>query len=363
MKTRWGRLALASIMVVGAAVLASGGSAATNRDVDFTLHTLPGPASVTYGENVAYRAEISNASGSTLTHVIFRMRKPYVGPVDSPVAQASFVDSTCPQNDGQGIWVTYTDGSSEWTCDFGSLPAWTADTPQRVLTVVWQAPTLTGADDCAGCLQAVARVTVKEGVNDQPDLNDTFSQQSESATLLSADSDTLDSNDTTMAGGYEIVPCTDAFGQGSLQTKRKLGSNNSLSTTLCIPTIPTDANDLGLATTILEEALHPGDPGIAALGRSNVCVAALGENCGGDYVAQQFGTDQPLTLVFRAADAALLPGQKITVVYHNGFPLPTCATNPTNAIGCTQSIVRSGSKVKIWTIVVTSPVNGWFTQG
>ncbi len=353
--------AVCALAVTAIAVVAPGGSAG-KRSLDFTFEAVPGPGEVTYGENIAYRAEISNDSGSTQTHVIFRMGTPYTGSSTDPVPAAEFVDSTCPVNDGQGVWVTYADGTSEWTCDVGTLAATTDGAPQVTLSIVWRVLPSAATQDCDDCLNADARVTVKEGLNDQTNPNDAFLPGNEQlpATLLAANSDA--SQNTDSAGGYEIEACTDPAGASSLRTKQKLDAQNPVSTTVCIPTIPTDANNLGLATTILEQASQSGDPGHQSLGRSDVCVAQLGQNCGpyGSYDAQDFGTAHPLTLVFRIADAALPNGERITVVYHNGDPLPTCVLSPTNANGCTDSIVRSGGPVKIWTIVVTSPTNGFY---
>ena len=117
------RVLLACVVAASAlAVLVPAGSAGP-RKVSFTFEAVPGPGQVTYGENIAYKAQISNTSGTTLTHVIFRMRKPFAGSETSPDLVAVFQNSTCPQNGGQGVNVTYADGTSEWTCDFGNLPA------------------------------------------------------------------------------------------------------------------------------------------------------------------------------------------------------------------------------------------------
>jgi hypothetical protein len=295
--------------------------------------------------------------------VIFRLRVPFVAASGSqPYAEATLVDDTCPSTPV----VVSTANGPEWTCDFGQLAPGTAGTAQLVLTTVWKVPTLTLAGDCANCLLTNGRWTIKEGVNDNTDPNDAFPPGGigVAATLLSAESTTLDSTDTTMAGGYEVEACTSPLGPGSLRTKPTLSASlNAVSTTVCIPTIPSSATDLGLATTILEQPLQAGNPGHAALGRSDVCVAQLGKNCGafGTYPPQDFGTTNPLTLVFRIADAALANGDKITQVFHNGTALPSCATDPTSENGCVVSIERSGGAVKIWTIVVKSRTNGWYT--
>lgn len=374
MSLGWRRVVLLCMAAASAiAVLVPGGSAG-NRAVGFTFEPVPGPGEVTYGENIAYRAKISNTSGSTLTHVIFRMRKPFVGAMDNPDAEGTFLDSTCPQNGGKGVTVTYADGTSEWTCDFGSLRAWTGTDPQVTLSVVWQVPPSAQTEDCDGCLQAAARVTVKEGINDQTNPNDAFLPENEQlpATLLAADSD--DSQNTTSAGGYETEACTNTSGLGSLRTKQKLDAvSNKVSSMVCITKIPKSATDLGLATTIVEGLVHPENPGFANLDTSDVCVAELGTNCGvfGAYNPQPFDANHPMTVVLRFADAALEPGQTITRIWHNynaltnPDPLPLCTPpDPVPLNGClVQPPDRSNGKVKVWTGIVKTLTNGWFGGG
>jgi hypothetical protein len=326
---------------------------------------------VTYGENIAYKAQISNTSGTTLTHVIFRMRKPFVGSETSPDLVAAFQNSTCPQNGGQGVTVTYSDGTSEWTCDFGNLPA-TGAASQVTLSVVWGVPPSAATADCTtdgGCLKARARVSVKEGLNDQTNPNDLFGPADVSATLLAADSD--NSQNTTSAGGYETAPCADA-GQGSLRTKQKLDpALNKISTNVCITQIPTSSTNLGLATTILEGVSHAGNPGFAELETSDVCVAAPGVNCGAynTYTAQVFDPAHPLTVVLRIPDGALLKNHTITKVWHNADqypdPLALCGTNAVPLNGCLveKPSLSGKGKDKFWTITVKTLTNGWFTGG
>ncbi len=375
MKLGLRRFVLACVVAASAiAVLVPGGSAG-NRSADVTFEAFPGPTAVTYGENIAYRATFTNTSGSMLTHVTFRMRVPYVDldPNDSVLdaeAQTPPVESTCPVNGGQGITVPLSTGGHEWQCDLGSFSAGTAgqDPPQVTLTVVWRAPTLSQTEDCGDCLLTYGRFTAKEGTNDVSDPNDAFYPPGggpdvlTSATLIPGDS----SGNTTEAGGYEtdVESCTNPLGPGSLHTNRSInGTSNAVSTTVCLPPpVPKQGPDLGLVTTILEGVGDPGDPGHQYLGRSTVCVAELGENCDGDYtphnfVNDEFGTDDPMTLVFRIADAALKNGDKITQVWHDGALLPTCGVGLTN---CVVSIERSGGPVKIYTLVVLADENGFY---
>ena len=363
------RVVLACVVTASAlAVLVPAGSAGP-RMVQFVFEAVPGPGQVTYGESIAYKAQISNTSGTTLTHVIFRMRKPFVGSPDNPDLEAAFQNSTCPQNGGQGVTVTYADGTSEWTCDYGNLPA-TGSTSQVTLSVVWGVPPSAETADCADCLEALARVTVKEGLNDQTNPNDLFQHAEVPATLLAADSS--NSQNTTSAGGYETTACTDSSGLGSLRTKQKLDAAlNKISTKVCIAQIPTSSTNLGLATTILEGVSHAGNPGFAELETSDVCVAAPGVNCGayGAYTPQVFDAAHPLTVILQIPDGALLKSHTITKVWHNADqypdPLSLCGTAPVPLNGClVQKPALSGKgNNKFWTITVKTLTNGWFTGG
>jgi hypothetical protein len=380
---RW-RFALACVAAVSATLTMVVGGSAGNRALTFEFKAVPGPAEVTYGQNIAYRAKLWNTSGSMLTHVIFRMAKPYpTGHLDQ---EAAFKGSTCPQNDGQGVWVTNTDGTSEWTCDLGNLPATTFDeaTPQVTLSIVWGVRNDGQTVDCSEpCLQAFPRVSVKEGLNDQTDPNDVFTPTNQPAaneppewfaTLLASDSD--NSQNTTSAGGYETTPCSDVLTHDSLRTKQKLDPVlNKVSTKVCISEIFTDVNNLGLATTIREGVPHMDNPGNPNLETSDVCVAQLGFDCGAylEYPAQVFDSAHPLTLVFQIPDSALGKGEKITKVWHNynydpadpttRDPLGLCGeTVPFN--GCLVGPpTLSKGKDKVWTIVMKTLTNGWATWG
>ena len=355
------RLALACALLVAATVAVAGGSAA-NRDGLATFDVVPGPGRVTYGQNIAYRATFENIGTSNFTQVKFRMRVPYAQFGSAPYPQAAFVASTCPSTP---VTVSTANGP-EWICSFPNLGSLQSAT----LTVVWQAPTLASAENCDGCLKTNGRWTIKEGVNDVSDPNDAFpaSGIDRSATLLSAEVGSIDPKNSSEAGGYELTTsCTDALAAGSLQTKQALAlSTNPVSTTVCLPDFtipPANGTDLGVATTIVEGPGDDGNPaGHPSLGRSDVCIAEFGQNCGlTTTVPHNFGTDTPVTFVFRILDAALPKGEKITQVFHNGQALPSCLDNPTNANGCVVSIDLSNGKVKVWTIVARAPTNGPWT--
>ena len=351
MKMGWGRLALACIAAASAVIFVGGGSAGP-RLADVTFVAFPGPAEVTYGQQIAYKATFQNRSGTTLSHVIFRQGYPTVNGVEaSPVAGLN----TCPTTPGI---VTKSDGSHVWTCDFGNLAA---NAPQVGLTVVWQVPPQgTATANCVNCLISNGRWTVKEGVNDVSDPNDAFPSKdgiNVPATLLASNSG---GGEKLKAGGYvtQSASCADPSVAGSLQTNPDVNNANPVSTTVCLPPFGKPANgvDLGYVTTITETASNPR--------HSEVCVAALGSNCDPGYVDADFGLLDPpqvITHVFHVADAALLPkGSKITAVSHNGGPATAQGACDSNGF-CVLTIRLDNLKgTKIWTIVVTSRTNGYF---
>jgi hypothetical protein len=305
----------------------------------------PGPGQVTYGKQIAYKATFKNTSGTTLSHVIFRQGYPASNGVESTP-----VDDTCPT---PPVTITKADGSHEWACDFGNQ---SANATPLALTIVWQVPPQgTATSNCPNCLVSNGRWTVKEGVNDVSDPNDAFPPGgiNVTATLLASN---MGGGELLKAGGYETGPtsCADTDGPGNLQTNPVVSLTNPVTTTVCFPAFTIPSNnlvDLGYATTITETAGNAR--------HSEVCIADLGTNCGPSYVDANFAP-LAVTHVFHVADAALPKNYTITTVSHNGGP-PTLegACDPNGF--CVVSIDLDNVKgTKIWTIVVTSPINGFF---
>ena len=265
---------------------------------------------------------------------------------------ATALASTCPTTPA----IVQAAGGSDWVCSFGKLKPGTPGVEQLVLSVVWQATSPSGSPTtCSGCLTTNGRWTIKEGVNDTADPNDAFPAggKNVAATLLDASSGAA----LVEAGGYELpTACTDPLGAGSLRTKQAVSVANKVSTTVCLPTFAVSGPNLGLATTILESDLDDGNPaGHPSLGRSAVCVAALGQNCGteGSYTPFVFAT--PISFVFRISGAALSYHDKITQVFHNGQPLPACPSADPN--GCYTSIAYD-KWTKVWTVQAQARSNG-----
>lgn len=327
------------LLVLGAlaslAVVVVGGGNAGPRAAAITFDAFPGPAEVTYGEYIAYRATFENTSGSTLTKVKFRQRYPVASSV-----YATFVRSTCPTTPT----TISTSGGPELICDFGTLAAGAAPV---ALTVVWQVPTLGPNANCPDCLVTNGRWTVKEGTNDVGDPNDSFPPggKTVTATLLASGPG---GSELLRAGGYETgsASCSGTSPAGNLRTNPDVNLGNPVSTTICLPSFTGSSTDPGYATTITE---------IAGNARhSEVCIADLGTNCVAGYVDENF-FPASVTHVFRVSDAALGKGERITQVSHNGFTLSSCPNTDPN--GCVVSITLD-NRTKIWTIVARSPSNG-----
>ena len=280
------RIALAFLVVVGAAAGAAGGGTGA-RDADVTFEVVPGPGRVTYLENFATTATFDWTSGSQPTHVEFRQTRPV----------ATFEGNTYPAELVAASCNVVFDGDVA-TCAFQKA------TSIQVKTV-WQAPAIASATGCGSCLTSNARFVVKEGIK-TGDPNDTFPVDgiTVTAALLAG----TGSEENLEAGGYEMQSCTDPLGTGSLRTNRTLSLLlNPVSTTVCEPLSLTGAD--GLATTIVEGP-RTGGLGHPYLGQSTVCIATLGENCGpeGTYTPHDFGTTTPFTIVIRVLDEALLRG-------------------------------------------------------
>ena len=332
-----GRLVVACVAVIGAAIAVAGGSAG-NRNGIGTLDAVPGPGAVTYGENIAYKATFKNDSGSVFTQSKYVMPPP-VGPGG---AKATRVTASC------GTF----DANDTLTCDFGQIRPGATVT----LTVVWKAPAGATQPGCVECLIADGTWLIKEGK--ETNGNESFAV-SEKASLIGVSSIGA-VNRNEHAGGYELKGC-DSQNPTSLVTNQAVdASTNPVTTSLCIPTSFVASGAAGgVATTITE----PSSSSANFARQSEVCIAKPGTNCGDStYLAQDFGP-AVVTFSFQVADAALkadpsLPkGYKIEKVFHNSEELSaaTCAraVNPECLIS-----IKLDPKTKIWTIVATSEING-----
>jgi uncharacterized repeat protein (TIGR01451 family) len=349
------RSALACAVLVVGLVAVGVGSAGprTPVSVDAKFEAFPGPARVSYGENIAYRASLSNTSGSTLTHVIFRQTFPVGASVTGPV------ESSCPA--GASSTILNPDGTPKWwACDFGQV---SATAPDPVLVVVWNVPASTATENCKDCFSTSGFWSVKEGLNDNINKNDEFGEKTVTAVLLSTGND---ASETRQAGGYETgsASCDDPTA-GSLRTKQKLTLDNPVSTTVCLPAfqLPSGSKDLGYVTTITETLI--ADTTTPNPRHSEVCVAKLGATCpdsndpSADAIFFTLANPLKITHVFRVLQGALPKNYTITQVSHNGTTMDatTCSTKG----DCVVSIDLVNVKgTKIWVIVVTTGSNGYF---
>jgi hypothetical protein len=326
MKRARGRLLVASLAVVAAAIAVTGGGAG-NRVGTPTLVPVPGPGAVSYGENIAYTATFTNEGSSTFTHVTLKMAPPVVKTTGQAL---SFVAASCGSVDSSGVL----------TCDFGQL----ASKGVERLTVVWKAPDGTASSaGCTGCIEANATWLINE--NKTTNDNETFTLPEPVKADLIGTSATEPVNKQLRAGGYETAGCT--AGGSSLSTDQAVTKNNPVATSFCLPNFSVTETDLGLATTITETA---GDAHT-----SEVCVAALGQNCPAGTRADFSPTGGVIAFTFLVSADALPKNYKITKVFHDTHEVT--ATTCSQDKECVVSI-KLDKKTNVWTIVTTAKSNG-----
>lgn len=323
------RLALAGLMAVAATVFVATGSAGP-RAVTVTFDAFPGPAQVSYGQQLAYRATLENTGGA-IAKVVFRQSFPAANGVEATPGA-----NTCPSTPV----IVATPHGREWVCSFGRLARHAGP---LTLTVVWQAPTLASTSNCANCLVTNGRWQVADGHHGLATVPPGGIDVA--ATLLASNS-----GETLKASAYVTGPasCSNPSGPGSLQTNPALSLANPVSTTVCFPvfTVPSGSPNLGFQTVLSETA--------GSARTSDVCIAALGTSCGPGYVDANFAP-QVVTHVFRISNAALADPHGITQVRHDGV-LVTPATCAASGL-CVLSISLDHAS-GVWTIVATSPTNG-----
>ena len=342
-----GRLVVACLAVIGAAIAVAGGSAG-NRTAEVTFQALPG-ASVTSGENLTTTTTFKNTGKSMFTHVELR----HVVPVGTAGA-ATLVASSCN---------AVIQGNVAF-CSFGKLGK--GATAQA--TFVWQTPSSAG---CSNCVTPSATWTIKEGKPTNG--NENFPTGGIAVSLLGGDG----SSETKKAGGYETAAASCTAATGNLHTNQALSSTNPVASTVCLPTftIPPGGFALGYSSTIDEITTPPASlPGShPELGQSVVCVAALGQACAPGHTPVNWGTTNKARHIFRILHSALSSGPSalsyspsvvttgyptITKVFHNGVQLPKCADDPSFVHGCVVSITGPSGYPKIWTVVADAPGNG-----
>jgi hypothetical protein len=345
----------ASLVAVAMVTVLAGSGSAANRDGEAHLLGNPGPGSVTYGKNAAYQSTFANVSASgVFTHTTFTL----VARV-ADGAPATFVAASC----GNQQTTVNAAGKTQYQCDLGTVRP--AD-PPLLVTIVWAAPDLsTGHPSCtlsSPCvLLGTATWSVKERINDQPDVNDSFGTETVQTTLLGQPNE-------VEAGGFQVggsatspTACRTTT-TPSLETNRSLNAVNRLSTRLCLPSFSAGAA-LGLAAKIDEADGTAAEVAAGLLTQvSTVCVADLGAACG-QNIPFDFGT-QKLISVFQVPDA---PGLRIRRWFHQPDGAPGLLTSYPMTIGCSGggncAEISLDAKNKIWTIVTQTSTNGRFGGG
>ena len=341
MRSTRSRILLAMLVVVGAVVFATGGSA-TQRLADATFRVFPGPGRVTAGQLIAYRATFKTKSTSTLNKVKAWQTIPIANGVE-----ATLDSTTCPT---VPEIVPVADGPDAVVCDFGTVIPTAAE---LVLTNVWKVPPIEQQTVCTDCLRSDVKWTVKEGVNDTTDPNDAFAKATLLSTVLpEGEIPEAGKGETLLAGGYEKAAASCAGSSaGNLKTQGVLGAANAIITKVCLPdgVFPQTGQDRGYTTFITETADNPR--------HTDVCVAALGTDCGPGYVDENFFATFNKKVITVVILAFVPKKPEVTTVSHNGVPMDadTCK----NAGDCVVSIDYDNPG-KFYTIVVTSGTNGFY---
>ncbi len=242
------------------------------------------------------------------------------------------------------------------------------------LTVTWKAPgdaslpgCLVDPDKAIHCLKADGTFLIKEGK--QTNFNESFTV-SEDASLIGVSIDN-EVNRDKRAGGFETTgfkPTDCETGSSSLATHQDLSStNNGLD--LLLPADVPDGQDRPGSSRV--------DRGGGADGRAWSPVPRAVDDLrrgvrrelrsAGDVPRTRLRHERsPITVRIRVLESALLPGDSITQMFHNGKALPWCTDtstkpptdNSTNANGCVVSINRSSGPNKIMTLIGKAKTNG-----
>ncbi len=383
---KWIRSAAVAGFVGLAAVTLFGLAAATapagNRDPVPELYEFPGPEQVTFGENVAYTATLSNAQSSNFTHVAYRHKVPTTTLAGLP-ANAELVYASCDPD--RESWMPDADGF--YTCpEMAQLRA--GDTA-RILLVFRTPGNSDGVGDNVSCnasnscvLTSSGYWLMKEGTGKPGSSGpDTFPPLD--GPPLTITTDLLGAAlDLTRARGYVLDECSSG---SSLETSTSLtvGPNNKLATEVCATSIPgknyfpsnpgllihldelpiTAPLPAGLTKRITEVSficmpepepdLDPGDP-------FGQCPTTPGYF---DVGYDPWSFDDPGTpgveqgtFTFTIDNTTLPKGEKIDAVYHNGVLVSSCSASP-GADPCVVSIVVD-KRLKITIVTVRSAEQG-----
>ena len=324
MRTRgWVRLAVVAAVGTLTAIVFFGTATpapATGTPPTIDFDNQPGLSSVTYGQNAAYVAHITNNGIAVLRNVTFHNPIPTTI-VNGQPQQAVFQSSNCA---GQ---VTAT----EFVCNVVAK----LDTNQTAtVTVAWKTPS---AGSSPGCPTAASCMLTSAS----------WGTSLRSYPMGPVATELLSGNDPSRAATYALSACTDPSAP-TLATDQNVSSSNRLATSVCVPSLPPSG---GLVTAIQELPKSESDPGTAPE-VSDICIPAPLTAC--DQAPFVFS---PLATFTFVLDNASLPNP-IHVVYHNGVVVSTRPRDDPHVV-----YIKVQPYKGITTVIVQSSRNGKWAFG
>ena len=285
-----------------------------------------GPGAVTYGQNIAYTATFSNDGSSTFTHATYKMAPPVI---QATGETATFVKASCGSIDSAGVL----------TCDFGQLRSGELDR----LTVVWNVPAGDSKVGCTDCLIANSTWLINE--NKTTNGNETFTQGETADLIGSSATEPVERS----ASGRRLRD--HGLHDGWLKPQHQPGGLEEQ-----------PRGDLVLSARLLDDhdrsraRDHDHGDERANPHASEVCVAALGQNCPAGTRADFGSSGEVITFTFRISADALPKNYKITKVFHNGHEVDVDDVRRSTTGASSRS--RFDKKTKIWTVITTAETNG-----
>ncbi len=324
MRTRgWVRLAVVAAVAGLTAIVLFGTAApapATGTPPTISFDNQPGLSSVTYGQNAAYVARITNNGVAVLRNVTFHNPIPTTV-VNGQPQQAVFQSSSC------GGQVTAT----EFVCNVVTK----LDTNQTAtVTISWKTPS---AGSSPGCPTAASCMLTSAS----------WGTSLRSYPMGPVATELLSGNDPSRAATYALSTCTDPS-VPTLATDQNVSSSNRLATSVCVPSLPPNG---GLVTSIQEIPRPESDPGTAPEA-SVICIPSPLTAC--DQAPFVFSPLATFTFVF---DNASLPNP-IHSIYHNGVLVSTRQRDDPHVV-----YIKNQPYKGITTVIVQSSTNGRWDFG
>ena len=345
------RLSVAFLVIIGATLFASGGSAG-NRTAEVTFQALPGD-SVTYGESYATTTSFTNTGNSMFTQVQLRQLVP-----TGASGSASLVTSSC------GAVIE----GNEAVCTFGKLSSGGTLTA----TLVWGAPASGAgcdrlsddgrhmahqgreADQLERGVRVPGRCLLGIAARRRRVAGEEEGRRLRDARRRSRDVRLRGRQPAHEPGAHERRPgLLDGLPARHSRSRRAASSSDTRRRS------PRPRRGPRTART-----RSSGSPSSAS--------RTLGQSCVDGYTPVNWGTTNKARHIFKILESALSGPKTITKVFHNAAELPKCSANPTFAQGCVVSITPPASSStrsesssthspptpRIWTVVADAPING-----